>query len=181
MSKYFGKRGISLLTTIALLVSMVSMLSGLMVVANAEDHEPRRVMSYTSTAENPGGKIVITNAADAVCAGTTVTVKGYYKVTGFTKTADLGYLYVTTGTATNSPKFVSYNDTSGWVYFEFENYVASNDADPGWIQFGLTNAYGTVSVADVTMEDAEGNVLSEPIVGSRDYEGWKELIDSLMA
>jgi len=29
--------------------------------------------------------------------------------------------------------------------------------------------------------DAEGNVLSEPIVGSRDYEGWKELIDSLMA
>lgn len=29
--------------------------------------------------------------------------------------------------------------------------------------------------------DAEGNVLSEPIVGSRDYEGWKEIIDSLMA
>ena len=29
--------------------------------------------------------------------------------------------------------------------------------------------------------DAEGNVLSEPIVGSRNYEGWKEIIDSLMA
>lgn len=28
--------------------------------------------------------------------------------------------------------------------------------------------------------DAEGNVLSEPIVGSRDYEGWKEIIDALM-
>ena len=51
-----------------------------------------------------------------------------------------------------------YANTDGWQEFVIENYVAGSSADQ-WIQFGFTNAIGTFSFADITMTDADGNVL----------------------
>lgn len=42
------------------------------------------------------------------------------------------------------------------------------------------NEFMTGYVPTTVFVDGDGNVLSEPIVGSRNYEGWKELIDSLL-
>ena len=161
MSKnFFGKRSVAVLSALAILVSLVAMLGGLSMTSSAA-YTPSRTYSITSDSSLTDAKITITNAADKVTAGTVVTVKGYYKVDNFTGVAgQVAYGYIAKGvnniTTTSYPAYAS---TNGWVAFELKNYTVGNDAANGWIQFGFVNAYGTFSVADVTLVNSAGTVL----------------------
>ena len=96
--KLFGKRIVALMTTFAILVSLVAMLSGIAVNATS-DYTPKRVLSMTNTTKTDG-RIALCSAADAIGAGTVVTIKGYYKVDGFTAAGDVCYGYGNMGAAT---------------------------------------------------------------------------------
>ena len=155
--KSFGKRFVAILSTLALLLSMVAMVGSFAV--SAEGYTPKRALSMINTT-NYDGRIAFTGSVEALGEGTVVTVKGYYKVEGFTaKEGATAYGYINLGTDTFMADVKAiYADTDGWQEFVIENYVAGSSADQ-WIQFGFTNAIGTFSFADITMTDADGNVL----------------------
>ena len=155
--KLFGKRFVAMLATIALLISMVAMVGSFAV--SAEGYTPKRALSMINTT-NYDGRIAFTGSVEALGEGTVVTVKGYYKVEGFTaKEGATAYGYINLGTDTYMADVKAiYANTDGWQEFVIENYVAGSSADQ-WIQFGFTNAIGTFSFADITMTDADGNVL----------------------
>ncbi len=153
--KLFGKRSIAVLSTIAILVSLVAMLSGLSLTAEAA-YTPARTISITSDSTNTGAKMAIINSQKVIGSGVTYTVKGYYKVSGFTRSGDVCYGYICHGTAVSTPKYAIYANAD-WTYFEFTGVTSGLEANSNqWIQFGFVNAYGTISLADVTMTNASG-------------------------
>ena len=79
MKKLFGKRGIALLTTMAILVSMVAMLGGLTLTSSAADYTPKRAVTFT-VSEGIQQSCMMLEDAFKVAGGKTVNVKGYYKV-----------------------------------------------------------------------------------------------------
>ena len=76
--KLFGKRIVALMTTFAILVSLVAMLSGIAVNATS-DYTPKRAITYT-VSEGVQQSCLMLQDAWKVAAGQTVTVKGYYNV-----------------------------------------------------------------------------------------------------
>ena len=142
MKKLFGKRGIALLTTLALVISMVAMLGGL--TASAE-YSPKRTVTFT-TSEGVTQSCLMLEDAFKVAAGKTVTIAGYYKVDSIS-----GGTFELLGGVTKVTEA-----TDGWVEFSLE-YAVPTGAE--WKHFGFWQAAGTFALADITFTDAEGNVV----------------------
>lgn len=154
--KFFGKRSLAVLSVVAILVSMVAMLSGLSMTAEAA-YTPARTISVTGNASNTGAKMGIINSQKVIGSGVTYTVKGYYKVEGFTGVAgQVAYGFICHGTGYSTPKYAIYSNND-WTYFEFTGVTSGLEANTNqWIMFGFVNAYGTISLADVTMTNSAG-------------------------
>ena len=139
MKKLFGKRGIALLTTMAILVSMVAMLGGLTLTSSAADYTPKRAVTFT-VSEGIQQSCMMLEDAFKVAGGKTVNVKGYYKVDSITGD---GFNILGTQATTTA--------TDGWVSFSKEYTVP---ADSQWRDFGFWQASGKFALADITFEDA---------------------------
>ena len=144
--KSFGKRFVAILATLALLISMVAMVGSFAVSAESA-YTPKRVMSYTAGGTQIEGKMLITGSGSKFGAGKEVTVKGYYKIENYVNKNDTDHC-VQIGSL--SPKA-----DCDWTPFELK-YTTG---DGNWLKFGFWYAQGTMSIADVTFEDAEGNVI----------------------
>ena len=149
MKKMFGKRGIALLTTMAILVSLVAMLGGLSVTSGAA-YTPKRVMSYTAGGTQIEGKMIITGSGDKLGANRNVVVKGYYKVENYVAKNDTD-ANVQIAPEAGGPAVKGNCD---WTPFSV-NYTTSNG---NWLKFGFWYAQGTVSIADITIEE-NGSVI----------------------
>ena len=167
MKKLFGKRGIALLTTLALVISMVAMLGGL--TASAAEYTPKRVMTFETSEGIQQSCWMLTHAFEIPNAsGKTVTVAGYYKVDSIT-----GTKWDIAGTS-----YVETEPTDGWVAFSFEYAVPAAEE---WKNFGFWEAYGVFSLADITFTDAEGNVLYDMatdealVAGEHKYDAGKKI------
>ena len=166
MKKLFGKRGIALLTTLALVVSMVAMLGGL--TANAE-YSPKRAVTFTS--EGIQQSCMMLEDAYKVAAGETVTVAGYYKVDSIT-TQTAGGHFGGFGVKTTEP-------TDGWVAFSYEYAVPTGGH---WQSLGFWEADGTFSLADITFTKADGTVVydfatdAELIPGTVEYNAGNKYV-----
>ena len=142
MKKLFGKRGIALLTTLALVVSMVAMLGGL--TANAE-YSPKRAVTFT-VSEGIQQSCLMLEDAFKVAAGEKVTVSGYYKVDSIT-----GDKFEIHGGAINVTE-----PTDGWVEFSVEYDVPTAGE---WKSSGFWQASGQFALADITFTKADGTVV----------------------
>ncbi len=141
MKKMFGKRGLALLTTLAILVSMVAMLGGLTVTSNAapDGYTPKRVITFT-VSEGIQQSCLMLEDAFKVAGGKTVKVKGYYKVDSITGD---GFNVVGTQATTAA--------TDGWQSFSIDYTVPASGQ---WKDFGFWQASGSFALADITFEDA---------------------------
>ena len=144
--KSFGKRFVAILATLALLISMVAMVGSFAVSAESA-YTPKRVMSYTAGGTQIEGKMLITGSGSKFGAGKEVTVKGYYKIENYVNKNDTDHC-VQIGSL--SPKA-----DCDWTPFE----LSYTTGDSNWLKFGFWYAQGTLSIADITFEDAEGNVI----------------------
>ena len=142
MKKLFGKRGIALLTTLALVISMVAMLGGL--TASAE-YSPKRAVTFT-VSEGIQQSCMMLEDAFKVAAGETVTVAGYYKVDSIT--GDKFEIHGGTINVTEA--------TDGWVPFSFEYNVPTAGE---WKSSGFWQASGEFALADITFTKADGTVV----------------------
>ena len=148
MKKLFGKRGIALLTTMAILVSMVAMLGGLTLTSSAADYTPKRAVTYT-VSEGVQQSAFMLNEAYKVAAGQTVTIKGYYNV--YEINGD-GFNILATQATTTA--------TDGWVAFEKE-YTVPYEGQ--WRDFGFWQASGKFALADITFTNAKGEVIYDMV------------------
>ena len=145
--KLFGKRFVAMLATIALLISMVAMVGSFAV--SAEGYTPQRTMSITSANGDVNSKMIITQSGTYLGAGKEVTVKGYYKIENYAVVnpdQNPGVLIKGVNVGGN---------TDGWVAFE-QTYTTG---DSNWFGFEFWYATGTLTIADVTMTDANGKVI----------------------
>ena len=175
MKKLFGKRGIALLTTLALVVSMVAMLGGL--TASAE-YSPKRTMSITAGGTQIEGKILMYQTAEILGANKDIVIKGYYKVDGYVAKNDTDHNVQIAPGATGA---ASVKADCDWTPFE----ATWNTGETGVyhvLKFGFWYAQGTMSLADIVIEDTEGNVLYDfatdkdlpagDIAGGEQYGFW---------
>ena len=158
--KFFGKRFVAMLTTLAILISMVAMIGSFAVSADTTPYTPKRVITSTVT-EKTAFRIALYNTIALVGEKSGLVVKGHYKVENFTAAGDVCYGYINLGGATYEANVAAIRaNTEGWQSFEINNYTTSDGIDTsGWVQFGFTNAKGVFSIADVTIETADGEVL----------------------
>ena len=161
--KTFGKRFVALLATLALLISMVAMVGSFAVSAESS-YTPKRAVTFT-TSEGIQQSTFMLQDAWKVAGGKEVTVKGYYKVDSIT-----GTKFELMGGAV-----VATEATDGWVEFAIP-YTVPSAAE--WKSFGFWEASGTFALADITFEDAEGNVLydlaTDKDLPAGTYTGWAQ-------
>ena len=112
-----------------------------------KDYEPERVMSLTPPGNDAQGRMSLTGD-ESLTEGTTYTVAGYYKVENFTA-VDAGQAKVNIGSSLSVT-----GNTDGWVPFSFA-YTQNAGA---YTSFEFWYATGTLSLADVTLTDGDGNV-----------------------
>ena len=176
MKNLFGKRGIALLTTLALVISMVAMLGGL--TASAE-YTPKRTMSITAGGTQIEGKILMYKTAEILGAEKDVVIKGYYKVDDYVaKNTTDHNVQIAPNAATGSQ---SAKADCGWTPFE-ATWNTGKVGDYHVMKFGFWYAQGTMSLADIVIEDTEGNVLYDfatdkdlpagDIAGGEQYGFW---------
>ena len=142
--KFFGKRFIAMLATLALLISMVAMVGSFAVSAESA-YTPKRTITFTTSEGIQQSCMMLENACD-VAAGKNVKVKGYYKVDSISG-SKLGLL----GGAVSTTEA-----TDGWVSFEIPYAVPEA---PEWKDFGFWEASGSFALADITFEAEDGTVL----------------------
>ena len=139
----FGKRGIALLTTMAILVSLVAMLGGLTLTSGAA-YTPKRTITYT-VSEGVQQSCLMLKDAYKVAPGQTVTVSGYYRVDSIT-----GGSFNILGTQATQ------TTTDGWVSFS-KDYAVPQDAE--WKDFGFWQASGKFALADIIFTNSLGEVV----------------------
>ena len=137
------KKGIALLTTMAILVSLVAMLGGLSLTSGAA-YTPKRTITFT-VSEGIQQSCLMLEDAYKVAAGKTVTISGYYKVDSITGD---GFNVVGTQATTTA--------TDGWQTFSIEYTVPTSGQ---WKDFGFWQASGKFALADITFTDSNGDVL----------------------
>ena len=161
--KLFGKRFVAILATLALLLSMAVMVGSFAVSAESA-YTPKRAVTFT-TSEGIQQSTFMLQDAWMVAAGKEVTIKGYYKIDSISgsKFELLGGAVVVT------------EATDGWVEFSVP-YTVPSAAE--WKAFGFWEAAGTFALADITFEDADGNVLydlaTDAALPAGTYTGWAQ-------
>ena len=151
--KLFGKRFVAILATLALLLSMVAMVGSFAV--SAEGYTPKRTMSITAGGTQIEGKILMYQTAEALGANKDVVIKGYYKVDGYVaKNTTDHNVQIAPGTSGAA----SATANCDWTAFS-TTWNTGAVGDYHVLKFGFWYAQGTMSLADIVIEDTEGNVL----------------------
>ncbi len=154
-TRHFRKRATAILTMLALLVSVVAAMGVLPLSADAASapYTPKRVMSITSTGSEAEGKMLITASGSYLGEGKAVTVRGYYKVENYAVVGSGACVQI--GPEATSGAISVTANTDGWVAFE-QTYTTG---DSNWLKYGFWYTTGTLSIADLTMTDGDGNVI----------------------
>ena len=147
--KIFGKRFVAVLTTLAILISMVAMIGSFAVSADTSPYTPKRVFSVTGSGEQVNAKLALNNATIGLTDGEKATIKGYYKIENYVALNSTdSALWLGGG---SDAKLIVTGNTDGWVPLELTCTVGS-----GWIYFEHWYSQGTLSLADIVVEDASG-------------------------
>ena len=152
--KFSGKRFVAILATLALLISMFAM-AGSFAVSAESAYTPKRTMSITAGGTQIEGKILMYQTAEALGANKDVVIKGYYKVDGYVaKNTTDHNVQIAPGTSGAA----SATANCDWTAFS-TSWNTGAVGDYHVLKFGFWYAQGTMSLADIVIEDTEGNVL----------------------
>ena len=116
-------------------------------VVSAPVYAPKRVLSVTGVNSEVNAKIAFYSGSMGLTNGAKATMKGYYKVENFKLLSACNAIFV----GTNADSRISVTDnTDGWVEFELTFDVGKI------IYFEHFYTQGTLSLADLVIEDTEG-------------------------